>query len=60
MEPVIYGLAPDYIMQEIVSVYPHSTDPVMDTIVGLIAFVILEGAILFMCLQNNNFNFRLR
>jgi hypothetical protein len=53
-------MAPEYIMKEIVSVYPVSTDPVMDTIVGLIAFLILEGGILFMCLQTGNFSFRLR
>ena len=36
------------------SVYPPSGDPVMDTIVGLIAFIILEGMILFMLLQTGN------
>ena len=51
-------MAPDYIMKEIVSVYPVSTDPVMDTIVGLIAFVILEGMILFMLLQTGSIGFR--
>jgi len=53
-------MAPDYIVKEVVSVYPVSTDPVMDTIVGLIAFLIIEGAVLFMCLQTGNFSFRLR
>jgi hypothetical protein len=51
-------MAPEYIIQEIVSVYPVSTDPVMDTIVGLIALVILEGGILFMLLQTGSIGFR--
>lgn len=48
----------DYLIREIVSVYPVSTDPVMDTIVGLIAFVILEAGILFMLLQTGSIGFR--
>jgi len=51
-------LNPDYDFTPILSVYPVSTDPVMDTIVGLIAFLILEGGILFLLLQTGSVGFR--